>query len=170
HVPGAAHRGQRRARRTGPRARRRRTPADAGRAARGGVVPFARGCAGQILSAPAQRGRARLAAPAAAAGRSGAELHLAVAPAGAARRGRDRTQPARPLGPAARRRAHIGPSVQCAAWQCPAWHEGLTMMWRLSGVFWIAAVLLAGSTNFVVKHTVQRLDDELNSARRKTIA
>jgi len=44
------------------------------------------------------------------------------------------------------------------------------MMWRLSGVFWIAAVLLAGSTNFVVKHTVQRLDDELNSARRKTIA
>lgn len=44
------------------------------------------------------------------------------------------------------------------------------MTWRLSGVFWIAAVLLAGSTNFVVKHTVQKLDDDLNGARRKTIA
>ncbi|HYM72148.1 MAG TPA: hypothetical protein VET89_04140 [Stellaceae bacterium] len=43
-------------------------------------------------------------------------------------------------------------------------------MKRLSGLFWIVVVLVAGATNFFVKHTVQRLDDELNSARRKTVA
>jgi hypothetical protein len=41
---------------------------------------------------------------------------------------------------------------------------------RLSGLFWIVVVLAAGATNFVVKSTVQGLDDELANVRRKTIA
>jgi hypothetical protein len=40
---------------------------------------------------------------------------------------------------------------------------------RLSGVFWVVVALLAGATNFTVKHLVQSLDDELGSTRRKTI-
>jgi hypothetical protein len=44
-------------------------------------------------------------------------------------------------------------------------------MKRVTGLFfWTLVVLVAGTANFVVKHTVQRLDDELNSARRKTVA
>jgi hypothetical protein len=44
-------------------------------------------------------------------------------------------------------------------------------MKRVTGLFfWALVVLVAGTANFVVKHTVQRLDDELNSARRKTVA
>ena len=67
------------------------------------VVSFARGRPGQILSAPPQRDRTRLAAPAAPGRRAGAELYLDLAPASTARRERDGPQPARPLGPAARR-------------------------------------------------------------------
>src|SRR5580704_14534741 len=43
-------------------------------------------------------------------------------------------------------------------------------MRRLSGLFWVVVVLLAGATNFTVKHLVQSLDDELSNTRRKTIA
>ena len=44
-------------------------------------------------------------------------------------------------------------------------------MKRVTGLFfWALVVLVAGTANFVVKHTVQRLDDELGSARRKTVA
>ena len=44
-------------------------------------------------------------------------------------------------------------------------------MKRVTGLFfWTLVVLVAGTANFVVKHTVQRLDDELGSARRKTVA
>jgi hypothetical protein len=43
------------------------------------------------------------------------------------------------------------------------------MKW-LSGVFWIAFAVFAGITNYAVKHTVQSLDDELSSVRRKTVA
>lgn len=40
----------------------------------------------------------------------------------------------------------------------------------LGGAFLWGIVLVAGTTNFVVKHTVQGLDDELNGTRRKTVA
>jgi len=40
----------------------------------------------------------------------------------------------------------------------------------LGALFWIAVVVIAGTTNFMVKHVVQNLDDELANVRRKTIA
>jgi len=43
-------------------------------------------------------------------------------------------------------------------------------MSRLGGAFWFVLVIATGVTNFVVKQTVQNLDDELANVRRKTIA
>jgi cell division protein FtsL len=43
-------------------------------------------------------------------------------------------------------------------------------MTRLGGAFWFVAVIASGATNFMVKQTVQNLDDELASIRRKTVA
>jgi hypothetical protein len=43
-------------------------------------------------------------------------------------------------------------------------------MSRFGGVFWFVLVIAAGVTNFVVKQTVQNLDDQLNDVRRKTVA
>jgi hypothetical protein len=43
-------------------------------------------------------------------------------------------------------------------------------MRRLGGVFWFVLVIVSGVTNFVVKQTVQGLDDQLTSVRRQTIA
>ncbi|MBV8775879.1 MAG: hypothetical protein JO258_01660, partial [Alphaproteobacteria bacterium] len=42
-------------------------------------------------------------------------------------------------------------------------------MTRLGGAFWCAAVIATGATNFVVKQTVQNLDDELIAVRKKTV-
>jgi hypothetical protein len=43
-------------------------------------------------------------------------------------------------------------------------------MSRLGGVFWFVLVIVSGVTNFVVKQTVQGLDDQLTNVRRQTIA
>jgi hypothetical protein len=40
---------------------------------------------------------------------------------------------------------------------------------RLGGAFWFVLVIASGVTNFVVKQTVQGLDDKLTSVRRQTI-
>ena len=42
-------------------------------------------------------------------------------------------------------------------------------MTRLGGAFWFVLVIASGVTNFVVKQTVQGLDDKLTSVRRQTI-
>jgi hypothetical protein len=42
-------------------------------------------------------------------------------------------------------------------------------MSRFGGVFWFVLVIAAGVTNFIVKQTVQNLDDQLNDVRRKTV-
>jgi len=42
-------------------------------------------------------------------------------------------------------------------------------MSRLGGVFWFVLVIVSGITNFVVKQTVQGLDDQLASVRRQTV-
>lgn len=41
-------------------------------------------------------------------------------------------------------------------------------MSRLGGAFWFLLVLATGATNFLVKQTVQGLDDQLTQTRRKT--
>jgi hypothetical protein len=43
-------------------------------------------------------------------------------------------------------------------------------MTRLGTVFWLVLVLAAGFTTFKVKYAVQDIEDELNRARRQTIA
>ncbi len=43
-------------------------------------------------------------------------------------------------------------------------------MTRLGGVFWFILVIASGITNFLVKQTVQNLDDQLTSVRRQTVA
>jgi hypothetical protein len=43
-------------------------------------------------------------------------------------------------------------------------------MRHFSGLFWFVVVMAAGIGNFVVKQSVQNLDDELNAVRRKTVA
>ena len=43
-------------------------------------------------------------------------------------------------------------------------------MIRLGAVFWLVLVLAAGFTTFKVKYAVQDIEDELNRARRQTIA
>jgi len=43
-------------------------------------------------------------------------------------------------------------------------------MTRLGTVFWLGLVLAAGFTTFKVKYAVQDIEDELNKARRQTIA
>lgn len=40
-------------------------------------------------------------------------------------------------------------------------------MSRLGGAFWFVLVVATGMTNFLVKHTVQNLDDQLTQVRRK---
>jgi hypothetical protein len=42
-------------------------------------------------------------------------------------------------------------------------------MSRLGGAFWFFLVIAAGMTNFLVKQTVQNLDDQLTQVKRKTI-
>lgn len=42
-------------------------------------------------------------------------------------------------------------------------------MSRLGGAFWFILVIATGMTNFLVKQTVQGLDDELSQVRRKTV-
>jgi hypothetical protein len=42
-------------------------------------------------------------------------------------------------------------------------------MSRLGGVFWFTLVIAAGMTNFLVKQTVQNLDDQLTQVKRKTV-
>ena len=74
-LSGAAHRGQRRARRARPRPHRGRNAADAGRPAGGGLVSFAGGPPRQGVFAAAKRHRpARLAPRPRAGRRAGAEL------------------------------------------------------------------------------------------------
>lgn len=41
-------------------------------------------------------------------------------------------------------------------------------MSRLGGAFWFVLVIATGMTNFLVKQTVQNLDDQLTQVRRKT--
>lgn len=41
-------------------------------------------------------------------------------------------------------------------------------MTRLGGAFWFILVIAAGMTNFLVKQTVQTLDDQLTQVKRKT--
>ncbi|HTQ34797.1 MAG TPA: hypothetical protein VMI30_11540 [Stellaceae bacterium] len=43
-------------------------------------------------------------------------------------------------------------------------------MSRFGGAFWFILVVASGMTNFLVKHTVQGLDDQLASMRKKTVA
>ncbi len=43
-------------------------------------------------------------------------------------------------------------------------------MTRLGAVFWVVVVLAAGFTTFKVKYAVQDIEDELNRARKQTIA
>jgi hypothetical protein len=43
-------------------------------------------------------------------------------------------------------------------------------MTKLGAVFWLVLVLAAGFTTFKVKYAVQDIEDELNRARRQTIA
>jgi hypothetical protein len=43
-------------------------------------------------------------------------------------------------------------------------------MSRLGGAFWFILVVVTGMTNFIVKQTVQNLDDQLTAVQRKTIA
>ena len=43
-------------------------------------------------------------------------------------------------------------------------------MTRLGAVFWLVLVLAAGFTTFKVKYAVQDIEDELNRARKQTIA
>jgi len=43
-------------------------------------------------------------------------------------------------------------------------------MTRLGAAFWLVLVLIAGFTTFKVKYAVQDIEDELNRARRQTIA
>jgi hypothetical protein len=43
-------------------------------------------------------------------------------------------------------------------------------MTRLGGAFWFILVVVTGMTNFIVKQTVQNLDDQLTAVQRKTIA
>ncbi len=43
-------------------------------------------------------------------------------------------------------------------------------MSRFSGIFWFVLVIVSGMTNFIVKQTVQGLDDQLNAVRKKTVA
>jgi hypothetical protein len=42
-------------------------------------------------------------------------------------------------------------------------------MSRLGGAFWFILVIAAGMTNFLVKQTVQNLDDQLAQVKRKTV-
>lgn len=42
-------------------------------------------------------------------------------------------------------------------------------MSRLGGAFWFILVIAAGMTNFLVKQTVQGLDDQLTQVRKKTV-
>jgi len=42
-------------------------------------------------------------------------------------------------------------------------------MSRLGGAFWFILVVVTGMTNFIVKQTVQNLDDQLTAVQRKTI-
>jgi hypothetical protein len=42
-------------------------------------------------------------------------------------------------------------------------------MSRLGGAFWFIFVIATGMTNFLVKQTVQGLDDQLSQVRRKTV-
>lgn len=42
-------------------------------------------------------------------------------------------------------------------------------MSRLGGAFWFIFVVATGMTNFLVKQTVQGLDDQLSQVRRKTV-
>jgi hypothetical protein len=43
-------------------------------------------------------------------------------------------------------------------------------MSRFGGAFWFILVLASAMTNFLVKQNVQRLDEELNAVRKKTVA
>lgn len=43
-------------------------------------------------------------------------------------------------------------------------------MSRFGGIFWLILVIASGMTNFLVKHTVQGLDDQLTAVRKKTTA
>jgi hypothetical protein len=43
-------------------------------------------------------------------------------------------------------------------------------MSRLGGAFWFILVVASGMTNFLVKQTVQGLDEQLNAVKKKTVA
>jgi hypothetical protein len=43
-------------------------------------------------------------------------------------------------------------------------------MSRLGGAFWFILVIASGMTNFLVKQTVQGLDEQLNAVKKKTVA
>jgi hypothetical protein len=43
-------------------------------------------------------------------------------------------------------------------------------MSRFGGIFWLILVIASGMTNFLVKHTVQGLDDQLTAVRKKAVA
>ena len=77
HLPGAAHRGQRRAGRARARPCRRRAGAGAGRPPRRRVVPFARGSRGQGIRARPRRPHAGAVAPCAAARPTSSRRHPA---------------------------------------------------------------------------------------------
>ena len=47
--------------------------------------------------------------------------------------------------------------------------SGGRTMSRLGGAFWFLLVIATGATNFLVKQTVQDLDDQLTQVRRKTV-
>src|SRR6185437_314020 len=102
-------------------------------------------------------------APRPAITRAAGEFSPAEPPRGAARCGRGRAQSPRPFGPAAGRRTHrcAGMAVEC--------QRGVAMS-RLSSLFWVLLVVVAGFTTFKVKYAVQDIEDQLARARKQTIA
>ncbi len=104
HVPGLAHRGQRRAGRARSRARGGRAAARAGRAACRRLVPFARGPQREEFPARAQRHRGARLAPPAAAG-AGSEPELPALEPQADRAGRAPSSQRNPRARSARLRA-----------------------------------------------------------------
>ena len=158
HLPGAAHRGERRAGRARARPRRRRAVLRAGRPARRRVVPFARGprassdfCAGARGRAPRPSRHAPPARPCRAADAS-ALPHAAsrCGPAAA----EIAAQSARPLGAPARRRAHRR--------RRPGRIGGGTRMIRRALLFWLARRRRCGFGLFHVKYKVQALEEKLD--------
>ena len=109
HVPGAAHRRQRRTRRTRPRARGSRARSEARRSPRRRQFPLARRPHRQAVPRRAQRARPDPLTPAAGrAGVAAAELPRQRAPADRSERGRNARKSAGALGQAPGRHAHRG--------------------------------------------------------------